>query len=177
MPDLGLHWFGVKEGYAVITGTSESAAPEQPVNIHAVPLFIDPAAVERPTTISLDLASHGPLANYPRFVVYSPLSNEVLDFDNWGSRQFHFSVGRSGGSCIVSPVYTLSTNKSSPIGKALWGIAYMTPHTTLATEHEHEQDGESSDATSWQCHHSAMTTGGADPEGPNFYPSRIPYIW
>ncbi|KAF8506910.1 hypothetical protein F5888DRAFT_49417 [Russula emetica] len=97
IPDLGLHWFGVKEGHAFIT----SAASEQPVNIHAVPLFIDPAAVERPTTISLDLASHGLLANYPRFVIYSPLSNEVLDFDNRGSRQLHFSVGRSGGSCIL----------------------------------------------------------------------------
>jgi hypothetical protein len=145
MPGLGLHWFGVKEGYAVIT----SAPPEQPVNIHAVPLFVDPAAVERPTTISLDLASHGLLANYPRFVIYSPLSNEVVDFDNRGSRQLHFSTGRSGGSCIVSPVYTLSTNKSSPIGKAPWGIAYVTPHTTLATEqeqeqeHEHEHDGDS----------------------------------
>lgn len=141
IPDLGLHWFGVKEGYAVIT----SAAPEQPVNVHAVPLLIDPAAVERPTTISLDLASHGLLADYPRFVIYSPLSNEVLDFDNRGSRQLHFSVGRSGGSCIVSPVYTLSTNKSSPIGKAPWGIAYVTPHTTLATEQEQEQeqDGDS----------------------------------
>jgi hypothetical protein len=139
IPDLGLHWFGVKEGYAIIT----SAAPEQPVNIHAVPLFIDPAAAERPTTISLDLASHGLLANYPRFVIYRPLSNEVLDFDNRGSRQLHFSVGRSGGSCIVSPVYTLSTNKSSPIGKAPWGIAYVTPHTTLATEQEQERDGDS----------------------------------
>jgi len=139
IPDLGLHWFGVKEGYAVIT----SAAPEQPVNIHAVPLFIDPATAERRTTISLDLASHGLLANYPRFVIYSPLSNEVLDFDNRGSRQLHFSVGRSGGSCIVSPVYALSTNKSLPIGKAPWGIAYVTPYTTLATEQEQEQDGDS----------------------------------
>jgi hypothetical protein len=143
VPDLGLHWFGVKEGYAIIT----SAAPEQPVNIHAVPLFIDPAAAEHPTTISLDLASQGLLANYPRFVIYSPLSNEVLDFDNRGSRQLRFSVGRSGGSCTVSPVYTLSANKSSPIGKAPWGIAYVTPHTTLATEQgqgqEQEQDGDS----------------------------------
>jgi len=135
IPDLGLHWFGVKEGYAFIT----SAAPDQPVNIYAVPLFIDPAAVESPTTISLDLASQGLLANYPRFVIYSPLSNEVIDFDNRGSRQLHFSVGRLGGSCIVSPVYTLSTNKPSPIGKAPWGIAYVTPHTTLATEQEQEQ--------------------------------------
>lgn len=136
VPDLGLHWFGVKEGYAIIT----SAAPEQPVSIHAVPLFVDPATVERPANISLDLASHGLLANYPRFVIYSPLSNEVLDFDNHGSLQIRFSVGRSGGSCIVSPVYTLSANKSSPIGKAPWGIAYVTPHTTLATEQEQEQD-------------------------------------
>ena len=136
IPDLGLHWFGVKEGYAFIT----SAAPEQPVNIHAVPLFIDPTTAERPTTISLDLDSHGLLANHPRFVIYSPLSNEVLVFDYRGSRQFHFSVGRSGGSCIVSPVYTLSTNKSSPIGKAPWGIAYVTPHTTLAIEQEQEQE-------------------------------------
>jgi hypothetical protein len=143
IPDLGLHWLGVKESYAFIT----SAAPEQPINIHAVPLFIDPAAAECPTTISLDLASHGLLANYPRFVIYSPLSNEVLDFDNQGSHQLHFSVGRSGGSCIVSPVYTLSTNKPSPIGKAPWGIAYVTPHTALATEQgpeqEQEQDGDS----------------------------------
>ena len=139
IPDLGLHWFGVKEGYAFIT----SAAPEQPVNIHAVPLFIDPTAAERPTIINLDLDSHGLLANHPRFVVYSPLSNEVLDFDNRGSRHFHFSVGRSGGSCIVSPVYTLSTNKSLPIGKAPWGIAYVTPHTTLAIEQEQEQDRDS----------------------------------
>jgi hypothetical protein len=139
VPDLGLHWFGVKEGYAIIT----SAAPEQPVNIHAVPLFVDPAAAERPTNICLDLASHGLLANYPRFVIYSPLSNEVLDFDYHGSLQLRFSVGRSGGSCIVSPVYTLFANKSSPIGKAPWGIAYVTPHTTLATEQEQEQDGDS----------------------------------
>ena len=141
VPDLGLHWFGVKEGYAIIT----SAAPEQPVNIHAVPLFVDPAAAERPANISLDLASQGLLANYPRFVIYSPLSNEVLDFDNHGSLQIRFSVGRSGGSCIVSPVHTLSANKSSQIGKAPWGIAYVTPHTTLATEQEQEQeqDGDS----------------------------------
>ena len=136
IPDLGLHWFGVKEGYAFIT----SAAPEQPVNIHAVPLFIDPAVAERPTTIDLDLASQGLLANYPRFVTYSPLSNEVLDFDNRGSSQLHFSVGRSGGSCIVSPVYTLSTNKPSPIGKAPWGIAYVTPHTSLVIEQGHGQE-------------------------------------
>ena len=141
VPDLGLHWFGVKEGYAFIT----SAAPEQPVNVHAVPLFMDPTATERPTTISLDLASNGLLANHPRFVIYSPLSNEVLDFDNRESSQLHFSVGRSGGSCIVSPVYTLSTNKSSPIGKAPWGIAYVTPHTALANEQEQGQgqDGDS----------------------------------
>lgn len=139
IPELGLHWFGVKEGYALIT----SAAPEQPVNIHAVPLFIDPAATERPTAVSLDLASHGLLANHPRFVIYSPVSNEVLDSDNRGSSQLHFSVGRSGGSCIVSPVYTLSTNKPSPIGKAPWGIAYVTPHTALAAEQEQEQDSES----------------------------------
>ncbi|KAF8482150.1 hypothetical protein DFH94DRAFT_691760 [Russula ochroleuca] len=136
IPDLGLHWLGVKEGYAFIT----SAAPEQPVNIHAVPLFIDPAAADRPTTVSLDLASHGLLANNPRFVIYSPLTNEVLDYDNQGSRQLHLSVGRSGGSCIVSPVYTLCTNKPSPIGKAPWRIAYVTPHTTLGTEPEQEGD-------------------------------------
>ena len=135
IPDLGLHWFGVKEGYALIT----SAAPEQPVNIHVVPLFINPAAAERPTTIGLDLTSHALLANHPRFVIYSPLSNEVLDFDNRGSRQLHFSVGRPGGSCIVSPVYTLSTNTPSPIGKAPWGIAYVTPHTTLVAEQEQGQ--------------------------------------
>jgi hypothetical protein len=137
IPDLGLHWFGVKEGYAFIT----SAAPEQPVSVHAVPLFIDPATADRPRTVSLDLASRGLLANHPRFVIYSPLSNEILDFDNRGSQQIHLSVGPSGGSCIVSPVYTLSTNKPLPIGKAPWGIAYVTPHTTLATEPE--QDGDS----------------------------------
>ena len=134
IPDLGLRWLGVKEGYAFIT----SAAPEQPVSIHAVPLFIDPAAADRPTTVSLDLASHGLLANNPRFVIYSPLTNEVLDCYNRGSRQLHLSVGRSGGSCIVSPVYTLSTNKPSPIGKAPWRIAYVTTHTTLGTEPEQE---------------------------------------
>jgi hypothetical protein len=143
IPELGLHWLGVKEGYAFIT----SAAPEQPVSIHAVPLFIDSAAAERPTTISLDLASYGLLANYPRFVIYSPLSNDVLDFDNRGSSQLHFSVGRSGGSCIVSPVYTLSINKPSPIGKAPWGIAYVTPHTALATEQEQEGDSVAEPAT------------------------------
>jgi len=68
-------------------------------------------------------------------VVYSPTSNDVLDFDSQGSRRLHLSVGRSGGSCIVSPVYTLSTHKPLPIGKAPWGIiAHVTPHTTLATE-------------------------------------------
>ncbi len=74
IPDLGLHWLGVKDGYAFIT----SATLEQPINIHAVPLFTDTAASERPTTVSLDLAFHGLLANHPRFVIYSPLSNEVL---------------------------------------------------------------------------------------------------
>lgn len=138
IPDLGLNWFGVKEGYAFVT----SAAPEQPVSIHAVPLFIDPAAADHPTAVSLDLASHGLLANSPRFVIYSPESNDVLDFDGQGSRQLHLSVGRSGGSCIVSPVYTLSPHKPSPIGKATWGIiAYVTPHTALGTEPE--QDGDS----------------------------------
>ena len=137
IPDLGLNWFGVKEGYAFIT----SAAPEQPVSIHAVPLFIDPAAADRPTTVSLDLASHGLLENNSRFVIYSPKSNDVLDFDSQGSRQLHLSVGHSGGSCIVSPVYTLSTHKPLPIGKAPWGIiAHVTPHTTLVTEPE--QDGD-----------------------------------
>ncbi|KAI0004134.1 hypothetical protein BJV74DRAFT_809323 [Russula compacta] len=135
IPDLGLHWFGVKEGYAFIT----SAPPEQPVNIYAVPLFVDTAIAERPTTVSLDLASHGLLAEHSRLVVYSALSNGVLDSDSWGSRQLHLSVGRSGGSCVVSPVYTLSTDKPLPIGKAPWTIAYVTPHATLATEPE--QDG------------------------------------
>ncbi|KAI9511801.1 hypothetical protein F5148DRAFT_1168891 [Russula earlei] len=130
VPDLGLRWFGVKEGYAFIT----SAAPEQPVSIHAVPLFVGPAAAEHPTTVSLDLASQGLLAGHPRFVVYSPLSQEVLGSGDLGSRQLHLSVGRSGGSCVVSPVYTLSANKPLPIGKAPWTIAYVTPHVVLATE-------------------------------------------
>jgi hypothetical protein len=138
IPDLGLRWFGVKDGYALIT----SAAPEQPVSVHAVPLFIDPAATERPTTVSLDLASHGLLADHPRFVVYSPLSNGVLDSDNSGSRQLHMSIRRSGGSCIVSPVYALSPNKSSPLGKAPWGIAYVTPHTTVGIKPEQDSEAE-----------------------------------
>ncbi|KAI0304686.1 hypothetical protein BC826DRAFT_9221 [Russula brevipes] len=93
IPDLGLHWFGVKEGYAFIT----SAAPEQPVSVHAVPLFV----AERSTTVSLDLASQGLLADHPRFVAYSPLSNGVLDSNNWGSRQLHLSIRREGGSCVL----------------------------------------------------------------------------
>ena len=130
IPDLGLHWFGVKEGYALIT----SAAPEQPVSIHAVPLLVDPAPAERPTTVSLDIASRGLLPEHKRFVAYSPLSNGVLGSDDWGSRQLHMSVGRAGGSCVVSPVYPLSADKPSPLGKAPWGIAYVTPHSTLETK-------------------------------------------
>jgi len=136
IPDLGLHWFGVKEGYALIT----SAAPEQPVSIHAVPLFVDPAATERPTTMSIDIASRGLLPEHQRFVAYSPLSNGVLDSDDWGSRQLHMSVGRAGGSCVVSPVYPLSTDKPSPLGKAPWGIAYVTPHSTLGTKPEQDSE-------------------------------------
>jgi len=139
IPDLGLQWFGVKEGYAIIT----SAPPEQPVSVHAVPLFIDPAtaaAPNRSTTVSLDLASHGILAEHSRYVAYSHLSNEVLDSGDWGSRPLHLSIGRSGGSCVVSPVYTLSTNKPLPFGKAPWGIAYVTPHVLVAVDREKEKD-------------------------------------
>lgn len=141
VPDLGLHWFGVKEGYALIT----SAVPEQPVSIHAVPLFVDPAAAERPTTVSLDIASRGLLPERKRFVAYSPLSNTptVIDSDDWGSRRLHMSVGRAGGSCVVSPVYPLSTDEPSPLGKAPWRIAYVTPHSTLGTKPE--QDGKSAE--------------------------------
>jgi len=57
----------------------------------------------------------------------------------WGTHQLPLSIGRSGGSCVVSPVYTLSSNKSSHIGKAPWRIAYVTPHT-LATEPERDAD-------------------------------------
>jgi len=154
IPDLGLHWFGVKEGYAFIT----SAPPEQPISIHAVPLFIDPAvaAAQRPTTVSLDLASHGILAEQSRYVAYSHLSNEVLDSGNWGSRQLHLSVGRSGGSCVVSPVHTLSTNKPSPFGKAPWGIAYVTPHVLVATDQE-EKDSVAEAETSKPEHDSEKT--------------------
>jgi len=144
IPDLGLHWFGVKEGYALIT----SAAPEQPASIHAVPLFVDPAAAERPTTVSLDIASRGLLPEHKRFVAYSPLSNGVLDSDDWGSRQLHMSVGRAGGSCVVSPVYPLSIDKPSPLGKAPWGIAYVTPHSTLGTKPEQEGEQQTAEATS-----------------------------
>jgi hypothetical protein len=135
IPDLELHWFGVKEGYAFIG----SAAPERPVSVHAVPLFVDNAAIERSTVVSLDLASHRLLAEHQRFVVYNPLTNGVLDSNSWGTgtHQLPLSVGRSGGSCVVSAVYTLSANKSLPIGKAPWGIAYVTPHT-LATEPEQD---------------------------------------
>lgn len=135
LPDLDLHWLGVKEGYAFVT----SAAPEQPVSIHAVPLSINTAAVERPIKVDLDLASHGLLAEHPRFVVYNPLTNAVLESDNWGFHQLHLSLGSSGGSCVVSPVYTLPTSKLLPVGKATWGIAYLTPHT-LATEPEQEEE-------------------------------------
>ncbi|KAH9050443.1 hypothetical protein EDB84DRAFT_374019 [Lactarius hengduanensis] len=142
IPDLGLHWLGAKEGYAFIT----SAAPEQPVSIHAVPLSINTVAVERPITVDLDLASHGLLAEHPRFVVYNPLTDAVLESDNWGSHQLHLSLGSSGGSCVVSPVYALPTSKFLPVGKATWGIAYLTPHT-LATEPEEEEgDEEEEDA-------------------------------
>lgn len=135
IPDLGLHWLGVKEGYAFVTST----APEQPVSIHAVPLSINTAAVERPITVDLDLASHGLLAEHPRFVVYNPLTDAVLESDNWGFHQLHLSLVSSGGSCVVSPVYTLPTSKLLPVGKATWGIAYLTPHT-LATESEEEEE-------------------------------------
>ena len=137
IPDLGLHWFDVKEGYALIT----SAAPEQPVSIHAVPLFVDPVATECLTTMSIDIAPQGLLLECQRFMAYSPLSNGVLDSDNCGSRQLHMSIGRAGGSCAVSLVYPLSTDKPSPLVKAPWGIAYMTPHSTLGTKPE--QDGKS----------------------------------
>jgi hypothetical protein len=136
IPDLGLHWLGVKEGYAFIT----SAAPTQPVSIHAVPLSINTAAFERPVTVDLDLGSHGLLAEHPRFVVYNPLTDAVLESDNWGVHQLHLSLGSSGGSCVVSPVYPLPTSKLLPVGKATWGIAYLTPHT-LATEPEQEEEG------------------------------------
>ena len=135
IPDLGLHWLGVQKGYAFIT----SAAPEQPVSIHAVPLSIDTAAVERPITVELDLASHGFLAEHPRFVVYNPLTDAVLESDNWGFHLLHLSLGSSGGSCVVSPVYTLPTSKLLPVGKSTWGIAYLTPHS-LATEQEQEEE-------------------------------------
>src|SRR6266404_608508 len=141
IPDLGLHWLGVKEGYAFIT----SAMPEQPVSIHAVPLSINTAAVEYPTMVDLDLASHGILAEHPRFVVYNPLTDAVLDSDSWGSHQLHLSLGPCGGSCVVSPVYALPINKLLPVGKATWGIAYLTPHTH-ATEPEPEpEDSEPED--------------------------------
>ena len=135
IPGLGLYWLGVKEGYAFVT----SAAPEQPLSIHAIPLSINTAAIERPITVDIDLASHGLLAEHPRFVVYDPLTDAVMESDNWGFHQLHLSLGSSGGSCIVSPVYTLPTSKLLPIGKATWGIAYLTPHT-LAIEAEEEED-------------------------------------
>ena len=135
IPGLGLHWLGVKEGYAFVT----SAAPEQPVSIHAIPLSINTAAAERPITVDIDLASHGLLAEYPRFVVYNPLTDAVMESDNWGFHQLHLSLGSSGGSCVVSPVYTLPTSKLLPVGKATWGIAYLTPHT-LAIEPEQEEE-------------------------------------
>ncbi|KAF8272923.1 hypothetical protein EI94DRAFT_107929 [Lactarius quietus] len=97
IPDLGLHWLGVKEGHAFITST----APEQPVSIHAVPLSINTAAVEHPLTVDLDLASHGLLAEHPRFVVYNPLTDAVLESDNWGFHQLRLSLGSSGGSCVL----------------------------------------------------------------------------
>jgi hypothetical protein len=102
IPNLDLHWFGVKEGYAFIA----SAGPEQSVIVHAVPLFVDTAAVKRPTIVSLDLASHRLLAEHQSFVVYNPLTNAVLDPDNFGmgTHQLPLSVGRSGGSCAVVDV-------------------------------------------------------------------------
>lgn len=134
IPELDLHWLGVKESYAFIA----SAAPEQPVSINAVPLSVDTtAAAERSTTVSLDLTERGLLAEHERFVVYNPLTNSVLDSDNRGTHQLPLSIGRSGGSCVVSPVYTLSSNKSLHIGKAPWRIAYVTPHTP-ATEPERD---------------------------------------
>jgi hypothetical protein len=135
IPDLDLHWFGVKEGYAFVA----SAATEQPVSVYAVPLFVNAPAAERSTIVTLDLASHRLLADHQHFVVYSPMTNGVLDSDNWGTgtHQLPLSVGRSGGSCVVSVVYTLSANKPLPIGKAPWRIAYVTPHT-LATEPEQD---------------------------------------
>jgi hypothetical protein len=136
MPDLDLHWFGVKEGYAFIA----SAAQSQPVSMYAVPLFVNTTtAAVCSTVVTLDLASHKLLADHQRVVVYSPLTNGVSDSDNWGTgtHQLPLSVGRSGGSCVVSVVYTLSANKPLPIGKAPWGIAYVTPHT-LATEPEQD---------------------------------------
>jgi hypothetical protein len=138
IPALDLHWFGAKEGFAFIA----SAAPEQPVSVYAVPLSIDTTAIKRSKPVSLDLASHKLLVEHQRFVVYVPLTNGVSDSDNWGTgtHQLPLSVGRSGGSCIVSAVYTLSSNRTSPVGKAPWGIAYVTPHT-FATEPE--QDGAS----------------------------------
>jgi hypothetical protein len=133
IPALDLHWFGVKEGFAFIA----SAAPERPVSVYAVPLSIDTNPIKRSKTVSLDLASHKLLAEHQRFVVYVPLTNGVSDSDNWGTgtHQLPLSVGRSGGSCIVSAVYTLSSNRTLPVGKAPWGIAYVTPHT-FATEPE-----------------------------------------
>ena len=135
IPALGLHWLGVKEGYALVT----SAVPKQPLSIHAIPLSINAAAVERSITVDIDLASHGLLAEHPRFVVYDPLTDAVLESDNWGFHQLRLSLGPSGGSCVVRPVYTLPTSKLLPVGKATWEIACLTPHT-LTIEAEEEED-------------------------------------
>ncbi|KAI0274849.1 hypothetical protein BC834DRAFT_17657 [Gloeopeniophorella convolvens] len=94
VPDLGLRWLGVKNGYALIT----SPAHEQPVNIYAVPLLADTSPAERPTQVGLNLASNGLFAEDSRFVVYNSSSNGVLESS---SAHIHLTIGASGGSCVL----------------------------------------------------------------------------
>jgi len=90
----------------------------------------------------------------------------------------HLSVGRSGGSCVVSPVYTLSTNRPSPFGKAPWGIAYVTPYVLVTTDQEKGQakgkDSTAEGETSKLEHNSENTEISSRDITPRTTPPQLP---
>lgn len=129
LPTLGLRWLGIHAGFALIASLPRDGAS----HVSAVPLLIDVAHQAQYTTFSLDIDKcefpHGEgMDSNQGYAIFSPMSRRVVSVD---ASRVCLGAQPLGGTCVVSPMYSLPVSDGTTGEAGTWRIALLTPHAVV----------------------------------------------
>ncbi|KAI0067816.1 hypothetical protein BV25DRAFT_872175 [Artomyces pyxidatus] len=127
LPTLDLVWLGIHDSHALVA----SPAHAHPVFVHAIPLLTGASLSEAPS-VELDLSALALPTEDPsvRRALFGLVSKRVIVSAGTSDR-VRLSVGPHGGTCAVSPVYSMPRSDSAFVSDE-GGAAIITPHTVAA---------------------------------------------